>query len=114
LTIETPNNATNNAAPNPWPGRGGFAAQPAIRVEGVRIGPSGDLDLSLVDARGAAYTLIGEPTRTLTIAATKLTHETTLTFKAMPGQGPPSHLIFRTTRLTTLEIPFTLKDVPLP
>ncbi len=110
LTMETPTNPANNGALNRMP----FGAQPIIRVEGVKIGPEGDLDLSLVDGQGGSYTLIGDPIRTLTVAATKLTHETTLTFKAKPGQGAPSRLIFKITRLTTLEIPFTLKDVPLP
>jgi hypothetical protein len=110
LTIETLANPVNNVALNRMP----FGAQPIIRVEGVKIGPDGDLDLALVDARGGGFTLIGDTTRTLTVAATKLTHETTLTFKAKPDQGPASKLIFRTTRLTTMEIPFTLKDVPLP
>src|SRR5262249_42382281 len=75
---------------------------------------NGDLDLALVDARGESYSLVGDPTRTLTIGATKVTHETTLTFQGKPSQAPPSKLVFKTTRLTTLEIPFTLKDVPLP
>lgn len=41
-------------------------------------------------------------------------YELTFTARPGPGQGEPTTLLFTGTRLNTIEIPFALKDVPLP
>jgi hypothetical protein len=44
----------------------------------------------------------------------QVTHEVTFIFTPQPGQGEPAKLVYTTTRPATVEIPFTLNDVPLP
>lgn len=41
-------------------------------------------------------------------------HEYELTFQPRPGQSEPARLVYNGRRLVVIEVPFTLKDVPLP
>jgi len=100
---------------------GGIQMQGNVIFGGmVRIGDNslgglfGRLGLSLVDGKGEPFSLAGHQTHQVRINNNQVTHETTLLFKPQAGQGAPAKLIYTATRPATVEIPFTLKDVPLP
>lgn len=85
---------------------------------GAVIGPPGGvladpMGLSLVDDKGKSFQLIGVPRRRFVIDQNVVTHDLTLHFKPVEGQGKPAKLLYSTMRVLTLEIPFALKDVPL-
>jgi len=92
-----------------------------IRVGVVQIGgnviagnPGADLGLSLLDAKGQPFQLVSNPIRQWKINNNQVSHELTLHFKPQPGQAEPAKLIHSGVRLAVMEIPFSLKDVPLP
>jgi hypothetical protein len=78
---------------------------------GVLADPMG---LSLVDDQGRPFQLIDVPRRRSTITNNGVVHELTLHFKPNDGQSQPAKLVYSTMRVVTLEIPFVLKDIPLP
>jgi hypothetical protein len=92
-----------------------------IRVGIVQIGgnviagnPGADLGLSLLDVKGQLFQLVSNPIRQWKINNNQVSHELTLHFKPQPGQAEPAKLIHSGVRLAVVEIPFSLKDVPLP
>jgi len=78
---------------------------------GVLADPMG---LSLLDDQGRPFQLIDVPRRRSTITNKGVVHELTLHFKPNDGQRQPAKLVYSTMRVVTLEIPFVLKDIPLP
>lgn len=68
--------------------------------------------LSLLDGRGRALPLAERAPPE--VDGTGRTWEFTLVYGAGPGQGEPSRLVYTGRRSVTLEVPFALKDVPLP
>lgn len=119
VELQTPSDANANNAAMQLQGQGVIRIQ-VIRINGNVIGGNGgwfdggDLGLSLVDAQGGKFQLAANPTRDFKFANNVVTHDATLHFKPNPGQGEPAKLLYTTTRPATIEIPFTLKDVPLP
>ena len=77
-------------------------------------GAGGNLGLKLVDAKGEAFAAAGQQTHQVRINNNQVTQEATLTFKPQAGQGAADKLIYTATQPAVVEIPFTLKDVPLP
>lgn len=73
-------------------------------VVGLSVLDAKDQQLALTDARMA-------PPQTVKGVTTQ---EVTLTVQPQAGQGAPAKLVFNGTRHATVEIAFTLKDVPLP
>ncbi|MBY0526185.1 MAG: ubiquinol-cytochrome-c reductase complex assembly factor 3 [Gemmataceae bacterium] len=103
--------------------RGALLIQP-IMPQGMQIqvqqagggfGFVGDsMGITLLNAKGQTMQLVQTPSRTFKLANMVATHELTLVFKPQEGQGDPARLVYSTARIVTLEVPFTLRDVPLP
>ncbi|MBV9125504.1 MAG: hypothetical protein JO112_19320 [Planctomycetes bacterium] len=74
--------------------------------------PGGFNGLSLVDAKGQGFQLVGISSMATAVGNT-VTREFTLIYQTQQGQGEPAKLLFAGSRLVTLEIPLVLKDVPL-
>ena len=68
--------------------------------------------LSLLDARGRKIPLVDSTSPA--VNGTGKAWEFTLVYRSDAGQGEPSRLVYTGRRSATLEVPFTLKDVPLP
>jgi hypothetical protein len=69
--------------------------------------------LSLVDRKGQPLQLVGMSLNTRAAAGAPVTSEYELTFQVQEGQGEPAKLVFTGSRVLTIDIPFTFKDVPL-
>lgn len=69
--------------------------------------------LKLVDEKGKSFpiTRVSANSRVAAAGAIETTYE--LTFETKKGQDQPAKLIFSGSRTVTVEVPFTLKDVPL-
>ena len=70
--------------------------------------------LSLQDARGQAYRLVKVDLRETLPNVSGLVQEFSLTYRPQREQGEPARLVFNGTRTATVDIPFTLRNVPLP
>src|SRR5262249_11415708 len=110
-------------APIPPPAPNGLQfqqAQPPVQVQaqiqiapatGIAAPPRGGHGLTLVDDKGQA----GQPRsfQQQTVRGPNgISMQYTLTFPPQKGDAPK--LVFSASRSATLEIPFKLKDVPLP
>jgi hypothetical protein len=84
----------------PWWGR---------ETEGLAPdGPS----FALLDAQGRRFApLEGEVQGSL---GKRLRHDFTLLYQSQADRGPPAKLVYLGRRAVTIEVPFTLRDVPLP
>jgi hypothetical protein len=109
--------------PRPKPGaqgQGQMQVQIQIQRAGAAAAPLviGNADptmgLSLVDDKGRAFQLVNVPRRLAKVANNVVTQELTLVFKPQDGQGEAAKLHYSTTRQVSIELPFTLKDLPLP
>ena len=89
--------------------RAGAAAAPLVIGN---VDPT--MGLSLVDDKGRAFQLVNVPRRLTKVANNVITQELTLVFKPQDGQGEAAKLHYSTTRLVSIELPFTLNDIPLP
>jgi hypothetical protein len=110
-------------APAPPPAPNGLQfqqAQPAVQVQAqIQIAPApgipapipGTLGLALVDDKGQRVQPTGFQQQVLR-AANGVSVQYTLTFPPLKADAPK--LVFSASRSATLEIPFKLKDVPLP
>ena len=70
-------------------------------------------NLSLVDEKGQAFKLSAVDSKVVD-QETGDTVEYTLTFQPPSGAPKPAKLTYIGQRLTTIDVPFVLKDVPLP
>ena len=91
-----------------WPG-GNLAVPPTPLVSVEYSG------LSLVDAKGRRFE-VGQAQQELTqFGPQGWTYAITVAFRTTAeGAGEPARLVFTGSRPTMIEVPFTLKDVPLP
>jgi hypothetical protein len=87
--------------------RGGFTPQPENEVDSVGRA------LSLVDEKGQAFKLTSVQSKPVDPENGSVT-EYTLTFQPPAGAPKPVKLTYIGQRLTTIDVPFVLKDVPLP
>jgi hypothetical protein len=87
--------------------RGGMAPQPENQVDAVAR------NLSLVDEKGQAFKLSAVETKVVDPETGDII-EYTLTFQPPTGAPKPVKLTYIGQRLTTIDVPFVLKDVPLP
>jgi hypothetical protein len=104
--------------------QGGMPANGAVGGGVVQIGPNGRVIRtyynthglpSLLDAKGGALTLCQPPTRIYQAAfGGNPTQEVTMTFRRQGEQGEPSRLVLEGQRNVSVQIPFTLRNVPLP
>lgn len=94
------------------PGMGPGCAM--LIVPEVAVRDSAAPQLTLLDAKGQAYRLIKTDGQNVTPNANGLVQEFSLTYEAQGDQGEAAQLVFTGTRMATVDIPFTLKDVPLP
>jgi hypothetical protein len=69
---------------------------------------------SLEDAQGRSYRLVQSPSTSVRVNNGQVTEEMTLVYRPNPGQGEPARLVLNGHRAVTVEIPFTLRNVPLP
>jgi hypothetical protein len=69
--------------------------------------------LSLVDEKGQAFKLVAVENKVLD-SETGGTVEYRLTFQPPAGAPKPAKLVYSGQRQTTIDVPFVLKDVPLP
>lgn len=107
-----PNNGNNNAG---VPVAGGQQIQ--IQVLGG-IGSAGrftpdPMGLSLEDDKGKRFVL-ADVHRSVKIANNVVTHELTLLFKPGENQGQPARLHHSASRVVHIELPFTIRNIPLP
>jgi hypothetical protein len=88
---------------NRW-GRGGpgLPVPPAVAAEQLSLRDAHDRKAPLVSSTAATATGNGKA------------WEFTLVYRPDPGQGEPARLVYTGRRTATIEVPFTLKDVPLP
>jgi hypothetical protein len=71
--------------------------------------------ISLVDARGQSFQQVSSANTRTDIGGNGLwRQELVLTFKPQPGQGEPAKLHVNGRKTVAIEVPFTLRDVPLP
>ena len=70
----------------------------------------------LLDAQGKPFTLVNPPARTgdVNFNGATQTRQMTLLFRPGAGQGEPARLVLNGRRRETIQVPFTLRDVPLP
>jgi hypothetical protein len=94
-----------------------IALAPAAAQINARRGAGhvGDMfnGLSLVDDKGTKFSIVrvGVVAQAAAAGAVATTYE--ITFEPKNDQGEPSKLIFSGSKTVTVEVPFTLKDVPL-
>lgn len=96
------------------------AGVPARVVVLTRIGPAqrtGSVapesgDFVLLDAKGRRFPLVGG--EVAGALGQGVTHDFTLLFQALPDGAKPARLEYTGRRTVTVEVPFTLKDIPLP
>jgi hypothetical protein len=85
---------------------GGRVMQPYYNTHGLP---------TLTDARGRSYQLTQPPQRIGHLnAGGTLTLEVTMDFRAHDGQDAPARLVLHGQRNTSVQVPFTLRDVTLP
>jgi hypothetical protein len=102
-------------------GRGGVRIRGAILIGGRAIN-FGDAPTQAEEVLTAAnFTLLdaqGQALETVQVTATGKTagraHEYELTFRAKSGQGEAAKFVYIGPRVVQVDVPFTLKDVPLP
>jgi hypothetical protein len=102
------------------PGRGMFVGRVmrfnrrvmVFNGNGDAVGPT-PTNLTLVDAKGQPLALVRAEQRVVGNAG-GWAQEFSLTYSPHQGQGDPAKLVYTGPRTVTLEVPFTLKDVPLP
>ena len=70
--------------------------------------------LSLEDARGRRFSVARGGVAENRFAQDGSVYQVTATFKPTEAGQEPARLVFTGTRPETVEIPFALKDVPLP
>src|SRR5262249_27756437 len=88
--------------------QGGVARQVAYSGDGTGLP-------ALTDARGRAYKLVNTPQRILRGGfGGAVNQEITLVFRADNGQGEPARFVLSGRRPVTVQVPFTLQNVPLP
>lgn len=106
---------------SPGSGLGMAGIRQVMRVKGGRGGRVIVMDqqgddggsLALMDEKGQSFQMVGMEQTTVANGATWTT-ESTLTFQPKRGQGEPVQLIHSGRRTVIMDVPFTLKDVPLP
>jgi hypothetical protein len=88
------------------------ARQPNVRRGGGYVGDAFN-GLSLVDDKGTKFSIVrvGVAAQAVAAGAVATTYE--ITFEAKKDQGEPVKLIFSGSKMVAVEVPFTLKDVPL-
>jgi hypothetical protein len=79
---------------------------------GLAAGSPEGSDFTLLDARGRPLPLAGGEVRGSLNKGIR--HDMTLLYQPPPDQAPPARLLYVGRRIVTVEVPFTLKDVPLP
>jgi hypothetical protein len=112
VEIFPPPDRSNEAVPR----RGRFS----VRVQAGGPNP-GRLDfiseshvLRLLDANGKTFAEPSELAHTMRISNNVVSHELTLQFPGRDGQAEAAKLVYHGPRSVAIEVPFTLKDVPLP
>lgn len=69
---------------------------------------------ALLDAKGDRYQLVQVPSRSQRTNGRTVTQELTILYRANPGQGDPTRLVLNGMRPAQVELPFTVRNVPLP
>jgi hypothetical protein len=104
------------------PGQGLFLGQRGMRFNRrimvfngnvVHPGTSTATGLALLDAKGNQLRLVNTEPQ-IVGNANGWCQEYRLTYQPLEGQGDPVKFVYTGPRIVTLEVPFTLKDVPLP
>jgi hypothetical protein len=67
----------------------------------------------LVDAKGKEFKLASIPQSTMNSNGAVMTQNLTLVYQAQDGQGEPARLVLNGQRRETVQVPFSLRDVPL-
>jgi hypothetical protein len=103
------------------PGQGMFFAGGRVRFNrrvmafngNGGLAEGGVPNLALVDAKGGKLQQVRTEQR-IVATGNGWSQEYHLTYSPQQGQGDPVKLVYTGPRTVTLEVPFTLKDVPLP
>jgi hypothetical protein len=101
--------------PPPPPAPAPAAAAPVVAFRATPLVGGPFAGLTLVDEKGKNLPLVnaGITGRAAAAAGGPPVMEYELTFQPQKDQGDPAKLVFTGSRMVTIEIPFTLKDVPL-
>jgi hypothetical protein len=97
----------------------GVQIQGQIQIGGAQIGGRPGLVNNsglptLVDDKGQSYELVQIPARGFRGVNGVFSQEVTLVFRAANGVGAPARMVLNGHRMVDVQVPFTLKDVPLP
>jgi hypothetical protein len=76
-------------------------------------GSAGEANLALLDAAGKRFELV-DTGYTLVATGNGVAQEIHSIYRPHAGQGEPAQLVYTNRRTVAIEVPFTLKDVPLP
>jgi hypothetical protein len=103
----------------PWAmnGRGAIVRANGLVRRQVLRDPlmSDDLQhLELKDGDGRNYYMFSRDLDAVAPNQNGLVREVQIVFRPRPGQGKPARLVYSGRRVATVEVPFTLKEVPLP
>jgi hypothetical protein len=86
-----------------------------IMLNGRRVEPDEDLlssfHFALLDARGKPFRVERAISTGLRVGAA---HEYELTYEPEPGQAEAAKFVYSDRRTVLIDVPFALKDVPLP
>lgn len=122
IRLENPPNT------NPLGGNGIIQFMPANGIQmqqiqinggGIAVGRPGSTVNNnglptLVDEKGQSYKLTQIPARSYRGVNGVFSQEVTMVFQANPGQGAPARLVLNGHRMLEVQVPFALKNVPLP
>lgn len=72
-----------------------------------------DLSLALLDVQGKPYQLVRQSIDGFNMNFNVCTQSVNVTFQARADQGPPGKLVMNGRRIVSIEVPFTLRDVPV-
>jgi hypothetical protein len=85
-----------------------------MRPGGLRGGTNNsDAHIALLDAEGKSF-LVSESESTWEAGANGIVQEIDTVYYPRAGQGDAAKVVYSNRRIVTVEVPFTLKDVPLP
>jgi hypothetical protein len=111
VDLQPPSGGNNNGGVRIQQQQAGGGGPAIMRVGDFPAEPMG---LSLEDEKGKPFQLVNVPSRRFKIANNIVTHEITLLFQPNEKQGEAAKLHYTSTRVVSVELPFTLKDVPSP
>lgn len=119
VTVKVQMEMPNQAGVNFWNARGRVFVRRQVLVNGNLVVQSevidgGNAGLALLDSKGASFRLVSTQQDAMNFNGTNLQQDLTLTFQPQQGQTEPAQLVYKGPRTVIIDVPFALKNVPLP